>query len=662
MLVTPIHNRIAEMPIKNNKTKQTERQKQNVVSRSLCYKNITFGYGAGLRPGGIFDAAYRGNLELVQSRLDRGVDVNLTDQSGKTPLHYAVECGSKKVVEYLLTRGDIDISIRDYKGKTAKDIADEYRYEDIQQLFDEFKARKGESINKTDPKKFLKAAEQGDIQTLEEELKKGVDINAHSENQKYTALMLAASWNRLVALEYLLSQDGIDVNAQALDGRTAMMIAAKFRNTGIVRTLLDREDIDIAYVLDICNLSAYSYADMYLRDVDNTLVERIKDLRDYQLEHPESIVKNVSKQKIRTDNQQVDIDKLSAKDNIWTEEEISREFGKLIAKKEYKNAEKMLERTPFIDFEADSKKLLSTVGKTGNPDLILKSADYIFHKQAEMKIKYEKERKDFFDNVSNKSYSELKESNVIINTKDGFKILMGKEEFNPNDTCGRASLFADACRIDPSGELAEAILSKYGDVKIEESVYKANNKLKKLIDNYKGFGKFKISLSKPETVDRGLTELKEYVLSENFNPKNADEMGNNLLHISAAVNNDKARGVMERLIGKGIDVNSKNVAGQTPLMRAIKQLLVPRSDEEKTGILSNIKFLIDKGSDINEQDANGQTAFHYACMTSSIALLNLILSKDPNVFLKDAHGNPPSKYLKTVEMQNMFKNYLSKLL
>ena len=78
-------------------------------------------------------------------------------------------------------------------------------------------------------------------------------------------------------------------------------------------------------------------------------------------------------------------------------------------------------------------------------------------------------------------------------------------------------------------------------------------------------------------------------------------------------------------------------------------------------LMSNIKFLLDKGADINAQDNNGQTAFHFACISTIGALLTLLLSHEPNVFLKDKMGNRAAKYIKTPEMKEIYNKYLGAL-
>ena len=95
-------------------------------------------------------------------------------------------------------------------------------------------------------------------------------------------------------------------------------------------------------------------------------------------------------------------------------------------------------------------------------------------------------------------------------------------------------------------------------------------------------------------------------------------------------------------------------------MSAIKKLVTTDDDAGKRNLMSNIKFLLDKGADINAQDNNGQTAFHFACLSTIGALLTLLLSHKPNVFLEDKAGNRANKYLKTPEMKAIYKEYVNK--
>ncbi len=54
---------------------------------------------------GSSDAYEKGNIALITALLDKGVDVNIADSDGDTPLHTAVAHASPAVIKLLLNRG-----------------------------------------------------------------------------------------------------------------------------------------------------------------------------------------------------------------------------------------------------------------------------------------------------------------------------------------------------------------------------------------------------------------------------------------------------------------------------------------------------------------------------------------------------------------------------
>ena len=67
-------------------------------------------------------AAIDGHRDVVELLIDRGADVNATDGQGQTALMFAANKGHRDVVELLIDRG-ADVNVTDDQGQTALMIA-----------------------------------------------------------------------------------------------------------------------------------------------------------------------------------------------------------------------------------------------------------------------------------------------------------------------------------------------------------------------------------------------------------------------------------------------------------------------------------------------------------------------------------------------------------
>lgn len=70
----------------------------------------------------IHDAIVEDNLENVNILLSNGVDINIQDDDGNTPLHMAASNGLDDIVQLLLQKG-ADIDIKNKYGKTPLELA-----------------------------------------------------------------------------------------------------------------------------------------------------------------------------------------------------------------------------------------------------------------------------------------------------------------------------------------------------------------------------------------------------------------------------------------------------------------------------------------------------------------------------------------------------------
>lgn len=76
---------------------------------------------------------------------------------------------------------------------------------------------------------------------LQELINRGLGPNMIEPQRGYTALMLAIREDSMKAFKVLFNSPGIDLEAKARNGDTALMIAAFYGKTDVVKLLLDRE-------------------------------------------------------------------------------------------------------------------------------------------------------------------------------------------------------------------------------------------------------------------------------------------------------------------------------------------------------------------------------------------------------------------------------------
>ena len=606
---------------------------------SKSYVNITF---RGEEYYKFFDAAQYNEVEEMREEIAKGIDINIKDEYfGETALMHAARAGGAiDTTRELLSYPNIDVNAKDKAGNTA----------------------------------LIHAAHWFRTEQLKELLKHpDIDINAKTRFGE-SALVVAMEMSGHCAedmAEELLKYPMFDVNTKQTngdywyntkfymaEGATPLICACIAGKYKIIRKLLKRPDLDTT-IKDEKDKTAFDYL-CKRTDVPMDIFVDLEQRTKYQTENPDWCGLIYKRPVVNTD-------KLSARENIWTENEITKYWISLIKEKtSLDEAIKMLELTPLINLEANDKAALKAAMEKGNPDLVIKACDYMLNKQPQMREEYERVRQEYFDNeFQTLSYNELTKDMLALNTYQGLRRIIDCPEFNPNDSYDCATMFERACLLDPTGNLAREILSKYDDVITKNERNICNNVIRDLIAKYEESGKTELRLKtieynmqNPDTVGLAAKQIQEFMDAKDFNPEKTDSVGNTVLHIAATLPDDSAQMLIQKALDKGIDINAGNVTGQRPLMSAIKKLLTTKDENGKRNIMANINFLLNKGADINAQDNNGQTAFHFACLSTFAALLTLLLSKKPNVFLEDKMGKRACKYLRTPEMKEIYQKYI----
>jgi len=187
------------------------------------------------RTAALYSAAYYRSAKLVKLLLERDdIDVNVQGTGGETALHEAVRKGLNKIVKMLLDANNINVNLPDNYGRTALYWASVKRNPEIVKML------------------------------LERD-----DIDVNVQNNKGLTALHEASWHgskeivrmllgtssmlrRLTPASTLRSRkvDGIDVNIQDKNGRTALHDASEQGHKEIVEMLLQVEDIDVMIMDD----------------------------------------------------------------------------------------------------------------------------------------------------------------------------------------------------------------------------------------------------------------------------------------------------------------------------------------------------------------------------------------------------------------------------
>lgn len=199
-------------------------------------------------------------FDLCKLLIEYGIDVNMGDSNGNTPLIFASKSsnGYKDICRMLLDNG-ANINSKNNNGYTALMWSCSERNEDISELL----ITRGADVNAQaiNGETALNICSNiGALRTCELLLNRGVNVNEVYGNERYTPLILACT-NRHFDMCRLLIARGADVNIQCRDGTSTLHIASSTQNIHIVELLLNnRADVNMKRVDGISALHIVSNA------------------------------------------------------------------------------------------------------------------------------------------------------------------------------------------------------------------------------------------------------------------------------------------------------------------------------------------------------------------------------------------------------------------
>jgi len=178
-----------------------------LISTILLLSRLAAGQAA---PGSLDDqliqAAKNGDTAAVQQLLNKGANIEATNQYSETPLHLAVEHGHSDVVKLLLEKG-ANIETRDDKLSNSTPL--------------------------------LEAVDRGNTDIVKLLLDKRANIEAKGEPELVTPLLEAVSRGNADIVKLLLDRRA-NIEAKDSFGSTALISALQRRNTDMVKLLLEK--------------------------------------------------------------------------------------------------------------------------------------------------------------------------------------------------------------------------------------------------------------------------------------------------------------------------------------------------------------------------------------------------------------------------------------
>jgi ankyrin repeat protein len=197
----------------------------------------------------IYTAIRNNDLARLRSLLSNGVDPNIRDGRGTTPLMHAAAIGSIEALKLLLTAG------ADPNSRDAFDVPPlTYGIRDVAKvrLLLDAGAEANSKSKQEQTALLVAAANPGSIDVVRLLVAKGADPKERGPFGR-TALILAADANDIAMVRFFLDK-GLDVNATNRTdklGHTALMAASGQANVAIVRLLLERgADVNAATTTD----------------------------------------------------------------------------------------------------------------------------------------------------------------------------------------------------------------------------------------------------------------------------------------------------------------------------------------------------------------------------------------------------------------------------
>ena len=181
-------------------------------------------------------ASRRGNPRVVEVLVRAGADVCVTDNNGYTCLSLAAYYGQTETVRTLLCMPEVDVNQSNSSCNTALHYAVAQKNSDVVQLLIDAGADV-EAKNSLGSTPLHCACQVGKLDITQMLVEAGVDV-CEVDNKGYACLILAVYRGRTETVRYLVGLREVDVNHRTFSGLTALHFARQKQHADVVQVLL----------------------------------------------------------------------------------------------------------------------------------------------------------------------------------------------------------------------------------------------------------------------------------------------------------------------------------------------------------------------------------------------------------------------------------------
>ncbi|XP_044738962.1 uncharacterized protein LOC123300452 [Chrysoperla carnea] len=548
-------------------------------------------------------AASFGNKEVVELLIDRGAQIDPLDKYESTPLHWAVSHCHLEIIQLLLDKGA--------NKRYALSWAASGRNLNIVKLLVENGCDVNESDNDTaySHTPLMWAAICGQAEIIEYLIENGAEIINTIIN--FDIIHWCAT-NGLVDTIKMLVERGVDVNELDLCfSRTPLHCAAIVGNVEVIKYLLSVQGIDVNAEEDNCDLPIKYAVNGNHHEVMKMLIEHGADINNEDGYMGIPVL-------IAAENGNLKTLEILIDSGVNLNPEDSSPLAVAVSNGHFHMIDYLLEKG------ADRREFIHSLAKMGTVNDLLK---YMKPGEVHALDLYNKQTPLFYalHNVSNVKF--LIENGADVNHRDNEnKTPLYLAIDYENLDCVRILVNNGANVNDKINDITPLMLAKQKAnldiVEFLKDYCKANSSGFDGDDNL-GSDNYELHyLSYHGLMDHitKLTNIEKYI-----NEK--DAKGCTPLHLACAQNHTQ---VVKYLINLGADVNCQDQNLSTALHWAVYN-----------NNIELVKVLIERNADVQIQDSNGIQPIHLAALKGHIEIINILTPMGKSDEITDKQGITP---------------------